>query len=243
MVKKKLRLPNELIIFKNRDKADHEHWGQSKKPTTKVLNFPAPFIYVLLGKRNSGKTNIIMNVLLHQKPSFEKYFMWSQSPMSKEYEMIDDLQVFDTCPHLEDDLLEELQENGKPFKSVLIVDDVNLETLNKEDYDRFSRIIKHGSSHYNISLIITCHDLIQCPKICRRLADIITLFKLQPETIKIIGQKIGMPNEELFRMFEDNVKEYHDSLTIDMTQNSPMPFRKNLFEEIKPLVKYAGKLT
>lgn len=224
-------LPKEIIVFKNGDKMSFkENWNKSKN----LANIPAPFRWCIVGKPNAGKTNMILNILVQQKPEFEKVFIWSESPLSKEYDLIEDeyKTVFDKCPTL-DELTDEIDPiTHKPPKSVLICDDIQLEALNKEDYTNFCKIMKHISSHYNVSVIVTAHDLIQLPKVCRRLCDVVTIFKIQPETIKILGQKLGVPNELIYRIYSKNITDFHDSLTIDMTEGTPARFRKNIFEPI-----------
>lgn len=233
MPKTKKSLPQKILVFPNADKDGFtEHWGDRHKSITKLANFPASFRMTIIGKPHAGKSNLIKNVMLHQKPEFEKVYIWSSSKLSREYEVIEDAILFDHCPS-EDELLDELDpETLKPPKSVLICDDIQFESLKKDDMEAFTHLMKHISSHYNVSVIATAHDLIQLPKVCRRLSDIVILFKIQPETIKIVGQKIGMPNDVIYRMFQDNVKDFHDSLCIDMTFNSPAKFRLNIFEPI-----------
>ncbi len=228
----KVKLPQKIIVLPNEDKKDAEHWGDRYKSVNKLANFPASFRMTIIGKPNSGKSNLIKNILLHQKPEFEKIHIWSSSKLSREYEVIEDATHYDHCP-TEDELTDEIDpETLKPVKSVLICDDIQFESLKKDDVEAFTHLMKHVSSQYNVSVICTAHDLIQMPKVCRRLSDIVILFRIQPETIKIIGQKIGMPNEVIYKMFQDNIVDFHDNLCIDMTFNSPAKFRKNLFERI-----------
>jgi hypothetical protein len=158
----KHRLPQEIIVFKNKDKESfQEHWGQKYKSVNKLCNVPAPFKWLILGGTNRGKSNLIYNILLHQKPEFEKIFIWTESPLSREYDIIEEKEIFNKCPTM-DELTDEIDaETYKLPKSVLIVDDINLEALGKDDRENFAKIMKHVSSHFGLSVIVTCHDLIQ----------------------------------------------------------------------------------
>lgn len=226
MVKKKVRLPNEIIVFKNKDKESfQEKWTENRNPA----NIPHSFRAVFIAKPSSGKTNYIFNLLLRQKPPFERIMIWTQSQHSREYEDLD-VEYFDHCP-TEEELLEEIDpKTHQPPKQVLIVEDCELENLPKEEKSQLLRILKHYSSHFNTSVIMTVHDLIQIPASMRRTCNVFVLWKLTNGTMKILGDRFNIDNKILYNMCTKHLNNQHDSIMIDLTANSPYKFRKNLFE-------------
>lgn len=229
MTKKKYKLPKEIIVLPNKDKNFQESW--TRKKMKDPANFPHSYRCVLIAKPGSGKTNLIKNMLLHQDPPFERVILVTQSPMSHEYDDIE-VEKIDTIPD-EEILLDEIdEETGQPPKQIVIIDDVDLESLNKTDMSNLKKLLKHYSSHFNTSVIMSVHDLKQVPASLRRQCNIYILWRISNESLRIFGQKLNIPNKKLYDMFHDNCKNYHDNFTIDLTVGTPYPYRKNLFEII-----------
>lgn len=227
MTKKQTRLPNRIIVFPNKDKDGNvERWYENRN----IANFPSPYRAVLIAKPGSGKTNLIKNVLVRAKPEFERIILVTQSKASREWDDVE-CEKYEDIPDY-DSLIELDEETGKPIKSCLIMDDLELEGLSKDASSNLKKIMKHISSHFNLSVFITCHDLKQIPPSIRRQANIYFIFKISNETAKIFGQKMNIKNNEFFDLFNKNIKGPYDSLCIDLTVNSPYPLRKNLFEPI-----------
>ena len=63
--KEKKVLPRQLLAIRNLDKKDHETWDTAGD----LLNFPHPFLGVLLGPPNCGKTTTVKNILMLPRSS------------------------------------------------------------------------------------------------------------------------------------------------------------------------------
>lgn len=228
MVKKKLEpLPNCIIALPNRDKKNFQECWTDKRMKD-LCNFPHSFRMCLIAKPGAGKTNLIMNILLHQKPEFERIIIWSPSELSTEYKDLE-YEYFDHCPS-EMELLEELDmETNMPCKQIVIVEDIDLQSINKTDQINLIKLLKHYSSHFNTSVILVAHDLTQVPPIIRNFFNIFVLWKLSNITCRILGARFNIDNLTFFNMFRTECLDYHDCLCIDDTINSPCKYRKNIF--------------
>lgn len=221
-----MKLPNKLIVFSNPDKDGfQEEWYNGRK----IGNLPHSFRLVCIAKPSSGKTNLIKNLLLHQKPPFERVLLWTQSKNSKEWDDVTH-DTYEDCPG-EEELFEELdEETHQPPKQVVIVEDIELENLSKENKTKLLQLLKHYSSHFNTSVILTVHDLIQIPANMRRCCNVYVLWKLTNATQKILGDRFNVDNKLLHNMCQTELKTQHDCIMIDMTKNTPYKFRKNVFK-------------
>ena len=57
---KQTKLPQQIIPIPNRDKAFHETWHSSRD----LIDIPHPFRGVLAARPNSGKTCVMLNIIL-----------------------------------------------------------------------------------------------------------------------------------------------------------------------------------
>ena len=90
--KSKSKLSNEIIIFPNLDKVNHE-----KPDMEDMANMPKPSRIILCAEPNLGKSNIIKMMLIHADPPFERIVIYHSDPSSKEYNDIDAEYILCCC--------------------------------------------------------------------------------------------------------------------------------------------------
>lgn len=67
----------------------------------------------------------------------------------------------------------------------------------------------------------------------RRCANVFVLWRTHDtDLVKAVARKIGVPGDRLLSALQHHCIGAHDSLWIDLTANSPAPFRRNGFEKI-----------
>ncbi len=217
---KKKKLPNRLLVFKNKNKNWHETW--TKNRARDPLNIPHPARIVICGEPNIGKGNIAKNLLLHQKPSFERMVVISEDPETREFDDVD-AEILGKIPP------------GEFFdrdqKTLVLIDDVDLKGRNnKIQNHRLMKIFSNWSTHRNITVILCTQDFYECPVIVRRCSNVVILGKSKDETSrKTISQKIGLTVDKLNRLYNRNVRGQFDTIWFDLTRNTPYPFRANGF--------------
>lgn len=224
--KKKRRkpLPNELMIIENPDKTWHEKWTKNRN----ILNFPHPFRAVLFGPPNKGKTMVMKNILLRAKPQFKEIFVIHADPdFTKEYDDID-AEMLDEIPPL--------QEWEGKVKTLVIVDDIDLSQLNKDQKKNLNRLFGNVSTHKNISVMLTSQDPFNVPPSVRRMSNLFVLWKSKDmDSLAQIARKSGVSSEDMKNLFNTVLKGDKDSLWLDNTSGTPYPMRKNGFTILKPL--------
>ena len=233
MPKRKKKLKNELLYLPNADKAFHEKWHKGRN----MLNIPHPFRSVCLGPPNSGKSNVVTNLIMRQDPPFEEIkVIHCDAEFTKEYDW------------LGEDGVEIMAEVPAPtefeglVKTLVILDDLEFKTMNKTQKYNLDRLFGFVSTHKNISVILCSQDPFNVPPIVRRCANLFVLWKSPDlESMAICARKTGLKSSAFNELFGHILTEPRDSLWIDMTSKSPYQMRKNGFELIQEEKIYTDK--
>ena len=221
------KMPKKIIPLKNKDKTDHETWIKGRG----MLNIPSPYFMLLVGPRNCGKSNFIMNLLGHADPPFDDgYVIHFDAEGTSEY---DDSGLTVLPP-------EELPSNKdieKEGKKIIIFEDIPFESLSKEQKINLQGLIKYSISHKNTSIIWTTHDYITgLPAPYRRLCSVFVIYKMPDiSSLTYIGNRCGMKTSEFLDVFKQFCVNCHDNIMVDLTKDSPYPLRYNVFHPIKIL--------
>ncbi len=218
--KRKIKLPNKLIPIPNADKEFHEVWS----PGRNMLNIPHPYRAVVMGPPNKGKSTTVKNILLRADPPFEEIFVvHCDSEGTAEYADIG-AEMLSEIPAPE--------EWAGVVKSLVILDDLELKMMKKEQLRNLDRLFGYVSTHKNISIILCCQDPFNCPPIVRRCANLWVLYQgTDLDSFNQLARKAGYPKSKFSQIFSV-CDEFHDSIWIDRTSGSPYPLRKNGFEII-----------
>ena len=186
-------LPQQLLAVRNLDKKNHEQWA----PGDDLLNLPHPFRGVLLGPPNCGKTTTVKNILMRQDPPFKRmYIIHWDGEYTQEYDDVNGM-LLKSIPYPE-------QWPGKD-KTLVVVDDMELKTLKKDQRMALDRLFGYVSTHKNISVLL-CSQAVQT---CAR--------------------KCGEDLREKFKLCQSP----KDSIWIDLTDSTPVKVRRNGYEKIK----------
>jgi hypothetical protein len=218
--KKDKTLPDKFIILACPDKAGQERWYAGRS----LANFPCPSRILLAGRPDSGKSTVIKNILLHAKPLYERLIVVCCTKETKDYDLLE--------PHLVLDKLPSIESFDRKRKNCLILDDYKPKTTyEKAQMDRFFGYV---STHCNTTVMYATQDIFSLfSPVIRRMSNVFILWKNFDESqLKMIATRIGMPYESIVEIMEDLDFGDKDSLTIDLTHNTPAKLRKNLFQPI-----------
>ena len=231
----------KVVAFDNSDKKKAEKWDDKKDKhgNLDLANFPCPFRCLLLGPPNSGKSNLIKNLIIHQKPRFtDIYVIHQDSDGTSEWCDLDYTGLLNDIPDLEwfNEITEEddSKKNGTPKKILLIIDDLEMVTAKKQRIHNLSVLMRYISSHKNISVCLTSQNFFSVRVDVRKNANIFVVWKpIAKNETSLIENRCGLERGMLTQMFKQFRKTQWDSLTFDFTTNSPAPIRFNLFEKIE----------
>ncbi|MCP4395652.1 MAG: ATP-binding protein [Alphaproteobacteria bacterium] len=220
-VKTNKNVHSEIAVFPNRDKTFHESWDQNRK----ILNIPHPFRCMLVGPPNCGKTSMILNILMHNRPYFEEVIVVHCDPKyTKEYNDIP-VTMLDKIPAPS-------EWEGKK-KTLVILDDLEFKQMNKEQKRNLNRLFGFVSTHKNISVCLSSQDTFNTPASVRRCANLWVLWKIDDlDSIRCLSRKIRMPAKTISELFRKHVHNNHDCIMIDNTNKSPFRVRRNGVEAV-----------
>jgi len=235
-IKLKGRLPEKLIFLPNADKGFHEDWYDKRS----LLNIPHPCRISLCGKPNVGKSAMIQNLILRADPMFEEIIIiHGDFENTKEYDYLgkddDRIKLIGHIP--------EPREFAGLVKTLVIVDDKELKSLNKQQQHCLDRLFGYVSTHKNISVYIGIQDFFHLPTIVRRCCNLIILWRGHDlDSMSRVAKKAGLKPAELYALFDNYCPNYRDSLWLDLTNNTPAPIRINGFQVVDKIVEEKNKL-
>ena len=231
--KNPLKLPNRIIPFPCSDKSWHEKWAvASGQPPRDLLNFPHPARGVFCGPPNKGKSTALKNVVARVWPPFQRCVIIYPDGHAgtSEYDDIlgDNVEILD---HIPDTSYWPAVKNGA-VKTLCIVDDYELKSLNKVQRASLDRLVGHVSTHRHVSVFLLSQNFYNIPPIVRRCASLFVLWKPRDlSSMDSVSTRLGVDLREMFKL----VKQDHDSLWFDLSPKSPAPLRLNGYTPIKDL--------
>lgn len=190
---------------------------------------------------------MVLNLILRQDPPFNKIYLLhpdlkntmddddEEEKKVKEYHSIDFIPLYGIPDPV---YFKPVDKKDAKLKRLLVIDDMELRTLNKDEKKRLNKVLSYSSSHYNMSVFITSQDIFtQLNVAVVRFCNVFMVFPYSSINYnQMLLNRFGIP-KKLQEKIIDEMKNYgtHDSLCIDRTENSPCPFRKNLYQPLPHL--------
>ncbi len=225
---RKAKLPNKLIIMKNADK----EWHEKNYPGRCPIDIVHPFRLLCAGVPNTGKSNVVRNILMRQgmgenNPFEEVIVIHCDSANTKEYS---DIQ----CTMLDENSIPAPDEFRGEVKTLVVLEDLSFEDLKHADKKKIDRLYSYVSTHKNISVICCAQNFTSIPTYVRRCSNFFILWK-SPDMISMasVAKKTGLDKGQLTDIFNRLMPNFHDSLWINLTEGAPHKLYKNGFQPIK----------
>ena len=223
-----MKLPDEILVFDNPDKMNHEiyHPGQS------ILRFPTPFRCAIIGQVNCGKSLIAQNIVFARQCAppnkFEELYIVHGCDTSVEYDHLEPTDIMDQMPSYKD--------FDSETNKLLIIDDYDWTKITREDMKRASELFRFGSTHGNLSIIILYQSFFRLPKIIKDMCNVVILYRPHDnDELAVIGRRVGLKKHQILYLFDTYLNGLHDSLMINMIKGAPHKFYKNLYEPIESI--------
>jgi hypothetical protein len=213
-----------IIAFKNKDKGFQEKWN----PKRDLLDMPWAFRAVFCGPPSSGKSTIVKNIILKARPLYKKVLIVHYGGEgTQDYDEIDGIEVVPLSG-----LPDPVDINPRKEKMLLVLEDVPLSSINREQKQKIDRLYGYSSSHRGVSVICCAQDAFDVPVGARRSSNVFILWK-QPDlnALQTMASRTGFTTSEFRNLFK-LCKNKHDSIMIDLTEHSPAPLRFNAYTPI-----------
>jgi hypothetical protein len=219
----KQKLPDRILAMPCLDKVG---WTESWTPGRNLLNIPHPFRGAFCGPPSSGKSTSIKNIIIRSSPVFDEILVVHfDTENSIEWDDVGGCTIIGEIP---DPL-----SFDRDSKRLLILEDLNLKSLPKEDKEKVNRLFGYTSSHCNLSVVITAQNPIDIPVSARRMSNLFVLYKCPDiQSVSLMASRTGIKAKDLHYLYNTKATGIHDSVWIDISQNSPGYVRINGFDVI-----------
>ena len=221
---KKIKLPKQLLAIKNADKEGwYERWNKKRD----LLNIIHPMRGVFLGPPHTGKSTTIKNIILRADPPFERVICvhcdWEGT------EEWDDIGA-----EMRGDIPHPTEFSGNKIKTAVIIDDVELKQMSKDQKSNLDRMFGFVSSHCRVSVFLTSQDSFNVLPCVRRCANLWVLWRIRDiDSAMCLARKAGIKRDQFNYIFDNYIHNLHDSLWLDHTLNSPAPIRINGYDVLE----------
>lgn len=224
------RLPKKIIPIKCSDKRIAETWTEERAKD--LANFPAPVRCVLLGPPSTGKSSTIKNILIRARPRYrEVYVIHPDCEHSTEWHDLEPTDIMPDIPSL--DFWSRLNE-GPAVKRAVVIDDLEFTAATKQRLHDLALLFRYASSHKGLSIFMGHQSCFDLPVIARKMCNVFLIWRPRARNeLGLIENRVGLPNGALRALFDTVATGFHDSITVDRTQNSPAPVRLNLYQPIE----------
>ena len=232
--------PQKVVPFECSDKRIEEKWTPERAKD--LANFPYPFRMLLLGPPGGGKSTLLKNIVIHQRPRFQEVYVIHEdhsddpeAPGTTEYDDLDATMILNEVPNLKfwnercaDD------EGGPPVKRLVILDD--LEMKGAERLKNLQTLFRYVSSHKNFSLGMAHQNFFGLEPVIKKCSNIFVVWRPRDrDEIGRIEKRVGLDKGALKDIFDAVAPNDYDSICVDHTRNSPAPLRLNLWTPIEVL--------
>jgi len=234
-------VPLAVVPFGCSDKRIHEEWTAERAKD--LANFPSPFRMLLLGPPGGGKSTLIKNLVIHQRPRFDEVFIVhqdsateSQAVGTTEYDDLDATAIMSEVPGLDfwNAVCAQDDPKGRPVKRLVICDDLEMKGASKDRLKNLGILVRYASSHKGFSVCIAHQDFFGLPPLLKKVANVFVLWKSRARNeMAYIDDRCGLDKGTLKELFRTIATGPRDSLCIDHSFNTPAPLRLNIFQPIR----------
>ena len=175
-------------------------------------------IVSLIGKRNSGKSQMLRYLVLQQRPLFKSIFVVCPTESVNHFyrDLVKKENIFDSYnENWVEALIKKLTEvnSGKgevdASHILLILDDCCSDTAFHQSKS-FKKLCTRGR-HIKISVIITCQYIYQIPPVARNNSDYVLVSQMNTQGLDLLTSEFLMgtiSKKEFIDLYHQNTKDY-----------------------------------
>lgn len=226
--------------------------------------FDLPMRLILTGKSGTGKGQIITNIILNENYGYTKIFsgeriyIFAPAPYADEKmrviieeKDIDDSNIFNDIEELEElyemlveDFKDRIQNKEEIFQSIIIIDDLSFSGKLANRFNALAKVYCN-SRKFMISVITTSQAYTQIAKNIRLQSSGMIIFQTnnkELENIEAENNFLAGGKKAFFKMFRDNVKEKHDFLCINYSNNTDNLYLNKDFQPLAEPIAEANEV-
>jgi hypothetical protein len=251
MSKKSEKLKNKknLKPLKVRDNTD-------SYATNIPMLFDLPMRLLINGRSGSGKSNMLVNLLLNDNYPYKRLFdgdniyLFSPEisgdrklsilkeeldiPDENAFEALDDELLSDLYDGLVEDYKEKISDKEKPENVLIVIDDFSSSgAMSSKRFNKVSQIFCNGRK-FLISIVVLQQSYLHTNKTIRENATGLILFNTSQRALETIeGDNNYLKSKKQFlKMFRENVTETRDFLVINYSNPFKELYLNSCFEPI-----------
>jgi hypothetical protein len=114
-------------------------------------------------------------------------------------------------------------------KTLLIVEDISFDALNKQQQSDLNRCFGYISSHYGVSILLTTQTYTNVPVSIRRMANHLFLWKATDRRLSYLLSAMFGIHKKTVDMYFDTLKTRYDFIGISSAVDYPR-ITKNVYE-------------
>lgn len=219
---------NAIMPIKNPDKVGAENW--TKNRAKNLANFPSPQRIVLVGGCNSGKSTVMKNLIISQRPPFkEVYIIHQDADYTKEYDDLEPTSMLSDVPPIEFFNLD-----GKFRKRAVIIDDLELTSAHQDRLKNLAILFRYASTHRGLTIYFAHQSFFDIPSLVKKMASVFILWKPRSfSELTMIENRTGLEKGALKELFNNVANGFRDSICIDLSKDSPAKLRLNVHQPIE----------
>jgi hypothetical protein len=124
--------------------------------------------------------------------------------------------------------------DGKFRKRAVIVDDLELTSANKERMKNLAIMFRYASTHKGLTIYFAHQSFFDVPPLVKKMANVYILWKPKARNeLSMIENRTGLEKDTLKELFKTVATGHRDSITIDLSENTPAKLRLNVWKEIE----------
>ena len=217
--------------------------------------FDIPMRVAIVGKSFlSGKTSVIMNLILRDK-YYKKYFngediyivsnnaldnklkilMKEKDIPDTNYMSYDEEALEVLYEFWEEQFIEETEDGGKPKNRMLILDDVGYSGSLKDKQSGFISRMASNSRHVNVSCILTGQKYTQISTTFRNNLTGLLLFSTTDKELQLVADDHNylQKKSDFISLYRANTKGRHSFFVVNYTEDMENRYMNDKFEVIE----------
>ena len=215
-------MTNKIHVFTNDDK------DPIKEPHNLInlADHKRSSRIIITGPPDSGKSNIVKNLIINQNPAFDEIYLVTPDITTKEYNSL----CCNMCSSYEE--LPKYEDIDPSTKTLIIFEDYEFDDLNKKELKFIDAYFRYACTHKGMTIYMCCQNYFTIPPKLRRKANITYFARFDDRTMSIIFGSLGICQKKFQYLCDVYLKDNHDFVCID-SSGHPVKYRHNIFDPIK----------